>query len=136
MSHKKKINYEVGYKKPPKEHQFRKGEPSPNPRGRRKKSRNFAIMLNKFLQEPVTITKNGMKKKMTAQEAIALTMIANAIKGSDKAIERIFKLFPEQTPAETMRQVNATIDRELDALDDEALDTLLKAISLAKSSAK
>lgn len=134
MSDKEKRPYKVGYKKPPKEYQFRKGEPSANPRGRKKKSRNFANLLSKALQEPVTISKNGVKKKMTAQEAIALTMIANAIKGNDKAIERIFKLFPEQTPAERMRQVNATIDRELDKLDDEELNKLIELLSSVKAS--
>ena len=33
----KKRSYEVGYCKPPREHQFKKGEPSPNPRGRPRK---------------------------------------------------------------------------------------------------
>ena len=133
MNDKEKRPYKVGYKKPPKEHQFRKGEPSPNPRGRRKKSRNFAILLNKGLQEPITITKNGVKKKMTAQEAITLTMIANAIKGNDRAIDRIFKLFPEQRPEERTKQFNTTIERELDALDDEALDKLLELFKSVKS---
>lgn len=129
MSEKKPGNYKVGYKKPPKEHQFQKGQPSANPRGRKKKSRNFAILLNKALQEPVTITKNGAKKKMTAQEAIVLAMIVNAMKGNDRAIERIFKLFPEQTPAELAKQNQATIDRALDAMDDEELRILLDGLN-------
>lgn len=124
MSEKKPGNYKVGYKKPPKEHQFQKGQPSANPRGRKKKSRNFAILLHKALQEPVTITKNGAKKKMTAQEAIVLAMIVNAMKGNDKAIERIFKLFPEQTPAELAKQKGAQIDKALDSLDLEELERL------------
>ena len=134
MSDKEQRPYKVGYKRPPKEHQFRKGEPSANPRGRSKKSRNFANLLNKALQESVTILRNGIKKKMTAQEAIVLTMIANAIKGNDRAIERIFKLFPEQTPKQTMQQVSATLDREIDALDDETLNKLIELINSVKLS--
>lgn len=136
MSDKEKRPYKVGYKKPPKEHQFRKGEPSPNPRGRKKKSRNFANLLSKALQEPVTISKNGVKKKMTAQEAIALTMIANAMKGNDRAIERIFKLFPEQTPHQSMQQMEAEMDRQLDALDDESLNKLIEILDSMNLSKK
>lgn len=132
MTHEKPP-YKVGYKKPPKHGQFKKGQPSANPRGRKKKSRNFSTLLDKALQETVTIVKNGLKKKMTAQEAIALTMIANAIKGNDRAIERIFKLFPEQSPKEAARQANARINRELDALSDEELDKLSEIIKSAQN---
>lgn len=134
MSEKKPGNYKVGYKKPPKEHQFQKGQPSANPRGRKKKSRNFAILLHKALQKPVTITKNGAKMKMTAQEAIVLSMIANAMKGNDRAIERIFKLFPEQTPAELAKKKSAQLNKELDSLDVEQLDRLLEFLNAVMAS--
>jgi hypothetical protein len=129
-------DYEVGYKKPPKHSQFKKGQPSANPRGRKKKSRNFAILLRNALQEKVTIVKNGTKTKITAQEAIAMAMISNAVKGNDKAIERIFKLFPEQTPQERAKHVNATIEKELDALDEEELINLQKFINEASKPLK
>lgn len=127
--------YKVGYKKPPKHSQFKKGQPSANPRGRKKKSRNFAVLLSKALQETVTVVKNGLKKKMTAQEAITLTLVASAIKGNDRAIERIFKLFPEQHPKEAARQLNAAMDLELDALDSDMLNKLHELIKLVQEEA-
>jgi len=121
--------YEVGYKKPPKHSQFKKGEPSANPRGRKKKSRNFAILLDQFLQKTVTIIKNGIKKKVTAQEAIALAIVANAAKGNDKAIERIFKLFPNQRPADWLNKREADLERLLNTYNDEQLTDLINGLT-------
>lgn len=121
--------YEVGYKKPPKHGQFKKGQPSANPRGRKKKSRSFSLLLNKFLQETVTIVKNGAKKKVTAQEAIALAMIANAAKGNDKAIDRIFKIFPEQRPEEWRKKAEKDLEDLFEKYTLEELKNILDGLA-------
>lgn len=121
--------YKVGYKNPPKHSQFKKGQPSANPRGRKRKSRNFSILLNEALQERVTVIKNGLKKKMTAQEAIAITMVANAIKGNDRAIDRVLNLFPEQHPKEWGKKQEARMEGFLNGCSNEELDNIIAELS-------
>lgn len=81
-------NYEVGYKKPPKETQFKKGQ-SGNPSGRKKKpipkSLHEAIILE--LAETVTIRENGKTIKMPKYELLAKAIINDAIK-SEKGNSR------------------------------------------------
>ena len=51
-------DYEVGYGRPPKDKQFKKGQ-SGNPKGRPKGSRNFRTDLQEELQMQVQVTENG-----------------------------------------------------------------------------
>lgn len=84
----------VGYAKPPKQHQFKKGR-SGNPRGRRKKSRvswrdtptaNDALNteITKLLLYPL---KNNQKVKstLTGVQAIAMSIFKRAINGDKTA---------------------------------------------------
>ncbi len=101
MTNEQEINnseqYEVGYGKPPKETQFKKGQ-SGNPSGRKKKpipkSLHEAIVLE--LADIVTIKENGKAVKMSKYELLAKAIINDAIK-SEKGnsrkivIEQMFK---------------------------------------------
>jgi len=49
-------DYEVGYKKPPKQHQFQPGQ-SGNPKGRPKGTKNLATDLAEELAETITVTR-------------------------------------------------------------------------------
>lgn len=128
MAKKRNSHYEVGYGKPPEEHKFQRGKPSKNPKGRKKGSKNFAILVQKGLQEKVVIIKNGTKKKMTAQEVIVQSLITNAMKGSDKAIERVFKLFPEQSMEAHAKHVERLMEAELMTYSDEELTDFIRAV--------
>lgn len=50
--------YEVGYKRPPKDHQFRKGK-SGNPKGRPKGSKGFGTLVRENLAKPVQVRFDG-----------------------------------------------------------------------------
>lgn len=73
-------NYEVGYCKPPEQYKWKKGCPSPNPKGRPKKIRTLkeALQLS-FNKEVNGRDENGEVKKITCLEALATKTIADAI---------------------------------------------------------
>ena len=76
----KKSNYEVGYKKPPKEHQWKKGCKSPNPKGRPKKIKSIkeALQINLGKEIPTTNEK-GEPCKISCAEALVQKTIKDAI---------------------------------------------------------
>lgn len=77
---KKTQNYEVGYCKPPEEYKWKKGCPSPNPKGRPKKIRTLKEALQVSLSKEVNgRDENGEIKKITCLEALATKTIADAI---------------------------------------------------------
>jgi hypothetical protein len=65
--------YKVGYGKPPLHTCFRKGKPSANARGRRRK--NLAALLVDGLNKPVTGNENGRPRKGTVREAVVSQLI-------------------------------------------------------------
>ena len=71
---------EVGYGKPPKHTQFRKGV-SGNPRGRPKGAKNLTTVVNEVLREKVVITVNGQRKTVTKLKAEAMQMVNKATSG-------------------------------------------------------
>ncbi|MEQ9190531.1 MAG: DUF5681 domain-containing protein [Alphaproteobacteria bacterium] len=71
-------DYEVGYGKPPKEHQFKKGQ-SGNPKGKRKGSKNFKTDLQEELKELVVIKENGKPQKITKQRAYVKRVVNEGI---------------------------------------------------------
>jgi hypothetical protein len=77
--------FQVGYRKPPKHTQFRKGT-SGNPKGRGKGVRNFATEIEEDLNSSVPVTENGKHKRYTKRKAIAKRLVAKAATGDPKAI--------------------------------------------------
>jgi hypothetical protein len=63
-------DHSVGYSKPPRHTQFRKGQ-SGNPKGRRRGSKNFATVLLNSAHEPVTVNEGGRRKRITKLEAMS-----------------------------------------------------------------
>ena len=84
-------DYEVGYGRPPKHTQFRKGQ-SGNSRGRRKGARGLKTDLSAELSERLEITENGKTLKLTKQRAMLKQLIAKAIKGDVRAISKLADL--------------------------------------------
>jgi len=74
-----------GYKNPPPEHQFRKGQ-SGNPNGRPRKSKatpllDLAELLEIELAQPLTVQENGQPVTITKAQALAKQMVTQAING-------------------------------------------------------
>jgi hypothetical protein len=78
-------DYSVGYGKPPQHARFHQGQ-SGNPRGRPKGSRNLSTLMAKALNEPVVISENGKRKRITKREAVLKQLVNKAASGDAKAI--------------------------------------------------
>ena len=83
--------YEVGYGKPPKHSQFKKGQ-SGNPRGRRKGSRNLKTDVKDTLTQRVRLTKDGKPKTVSTQQAALLRLREKALAGDGRSLDRLIEL--------------------------------------------
>ncbi|MGL5254064.1 MAG: DUF5681 domain-containing protein [Brevinema sp.] len=81
----------IGYKSPPKEAQFSKGQ-SGNPKGRPKGSKNLKTILLKELDSQISIQEKGKITKVSKQEAFIKGLIANALKGDKYASQILVRL--------------------------------------------
>ncbi|MGC1890316.1 MAG: DUF5681 domain-containing protein [Stellaceae bacterium] len=79
-------DYEVGYGKPPSETRFAKGQ-SGNPRGRPSGAKNFATLLREALNEPVIITENGGRRKVSKRQAIITQLVNRSATADFRAIK-------------------------------------------------
>lgn len=77
--------YEVGYRRPPVNGQFKKGR-SGNPKGRPKGSINFQTLLDKELAQKIVVTENGKKKSLTRLQAMVKRLVAGALQGDPKQL--------------------------------------------------
>jgi len=77
----------VGYKKPPKEHQFRPGQ-SGNPQGR-PKGRNFKSDLREELAETIAFRDGERDVTISKQRALIKRLVAEAIRGDTRAINSV-----------------------------------------------
>ncbi len=82
--------YETGYRKPPKETQFKPGQ-SGNPAGRPKKSRNFMKLLAEELDSKIQVKEHGLERTISKREAIVKNIVNNALKGDPRAQQILFK---------------------------------------------
>ncbi len=73
-------NYDVGYRKPPQDSRFKKGQ-SGNPKGRPKESKNWDTLIDKELSARVVVHKDGRRKKISKREAIATQLVNKAVSG-------------------------------------------------------
>lgn len=81
-------DYEVGYKKPPKEYQFKPGI-SGNPKGRPKLIQDFKTDFQDELEETITLKEGGSIKTMTKQRALIKRLITSALNGNMTSIKLV-----------------------------------------------
>jgi Family of unknown function (DUF5681) len=84
--------YKVGYGKPPKTRQFKKGK-SGNPRGRPKGSLNLATDLTAELGEHITVREDGRPRKVSKQRALIKSLMAKALQGDVRAMGSLLALY-------------------------------------------
>ena len=87
--------YEVGFGKPPKRTQFKKGR-SGNPKGRPRKKPDLYSELTKVLREKITV--EGQQEKVTVQQALLLRLRDEALRGelwAQKLLQKVLGALPE-----------------------------------------
>jgi len=112
--------YDVGFGKPPKPSQFRKGF-SGNPKGRPKGRRNLATVLARTLQERVVINENGVRRTVTKLEAAVKQLVNRAASGDLGAMRQLSAL---ARSAEDEQVASPT--RQLDQNDQKVMENVLK----------
>lgn len=111
-------DYDVGYGRPPKNSQFKKGE-SGNPTGRPKKSKNLKTILLNALQEEVIIKEGNQKKVVTKSEALIKSVLNKALSGDVRSMKWVAE--------KTMDiQGDETDDRPLSESDEKILELFLQ----------
>jgi len=79
-------DYDVGYGKPPLHSRFKKGF-SGNPRGRPSGSKNISTLVREALDEPVIVTEEGGRRKITKRQAMVTQLVNRSAKADLRALE-------------------------------------------------
>lgn len=94
---------DVGYGRPPKHGQFRKGT-SGNPEGRRVEQERFASVLREELASEIVMKIGDKKVKASVLRGLTRLVIQQALSGDSRAItelmRQINRYFPERPTAE------------------------------------
>ena len=105
----------VGYGKPPKHSQFKKGQ-SGNPKGRPRGKRNMASLVAEVLAQKVTITANGKRKRVSSETALLLRLREKALGGDLRALQIMLSLRAAHIP-----DAESAADHRVIAAEDMAI---------------
>lgn len=118
--------YEIGFGKPPKAHQFKSGQ-SGNPNGRPKGAKNLSTLLATELASEVLITEHGKTRKVSKLHVLVKRLVHDAINGNHKAQTTIVA---EERRRETIEtQATAGIEHSSQA-DNTTKESLLARLRL------
>jgi len=119
-------DYRVGYKRPPLHTRFRKGQ-SGNPRGRPRGSKNFSTLLAEALNEPVVVTEDGRRRRISKRE-LGLKQLANKFAMAEAQATKI--LLGMMLERERLAAAAPPAERpSLGAADEKVIANLLKRLS-------
>lgn len=102
-------NYEIGYGKPPRQHQFKKGT-SGNPKGRRKGARNEATILRELMEQKVEVRQSGKTRKFIVLEALLRKLVDDAFKNNHNAMKLVLDRYRSIAAAHEAEQVGLITD--------------------------
>jgi hypothetical protein len=120
-------NYKVGYGKPPKHTQFKKGQ-SGWTKGRRKKERkppDIETGLINALSATVNVTENGVRRRITKFEAACTQMANKAASGDAATIRLLLPLFTRMA-----EQIVRNAGRDTAVDDNTGYDKLCEMLGL------
>lgn len=122
----KRSDYEVGFRKPPKQHRFQKGR-SGNPAGRPKRAPQIpdvVAVLAEELSAKVTINENG--ERITKFQALCRQLVNRAAKGDHAAAALLTKWI--RLVSQTAEQEQQAGERSTQEIEAE-LNAMLDAMS-------
>jgi replication-associated recombination protein RarA len=111
----------VGYRKPPKHSQFKKGE-SGNLKGRPRGSLNLATVLERTLREQIVTNQNGRRTVITKLEAAVKELVTQAAAGDARAMRHLSQL----VISAEQRSVVVEPVTELSETDQKVMENVLK----------
>jgi len=116
--HHRPADYEVGYGRPPKQHQFKKGQ-SGNRKGRPKNQKQFLDLLAEALNDTVAVQEGGQRKQIRKMDAAAKQLANQAASGDHRAIKLLIELLklPEWKET-TYQQVDSPRERLMARIDE------------------
>ena len=129
MPTENKSDYEVGYGKPPRDTRFIKGQ-SGNPRGRPPGAKNLKTLLSEALNEPVIVTENGGRRKVTKRQAIITQLVNRSATADFRAIKILLDMLRE---IESQTEPAPPETSAFSEADEEVLDQLRARFSLRNS---
>lgn len=116
FDHETTEDYEVGYCKPPKEHQFKPGNTSG--KGRKKGSKGMKTMVNRAFGKKVGVKEEGRTRRKPKSE-VGLDQLATGFaRGDPKATAPSLQLLERYSPQEDPEGPSAErVEANLDALE-------------------
>lgn len=121
-------NYDVGYGRPPKAHQFRPGQ-SGNPTGSRKGSKTIGVRLQELMNSKVTVTERGRSRRISRLDVMLRQLTNDAMRGDQRALKLLME-FLHRYGAEVQGTVHS---EELTSEDLEILADYLRKTGSSNS---
>jgi hypothetical protein len=118
-------DYEIGFGKPPKATQYKKGQ-SGNPGGRKPGSRSHSEIINKAMNEKVTVTVKGRQRTMTMMELAFTQQSKKAAEGDRHAMKLMMELLYQANDRDAASQVGSPMSAEERKAGDQAILAILR----------
>ena len=125
--HDEEPDYEVGYGKPPRHTRFKPGC-SGNPRGRPKDAKNLSTLVHEALNEPVVVTENGRRRKVSKRRAIITQLVNRSAQADLKATQILLGIIQEIERRSEAEPAVTTFD----AGDEKVIEQLTARLSSSK----
>jgi Family of unknown function (DUF5681) len=109
-------NYEVGYGRPPKQHQFPRGR-SGNPKGRPKGAKNTATLTREILDEKIEFSSGAGVRRISRREAILRSFGEFALDGDTKSAAFLLQRDDASDSSEDQANNGASTEEDQEILD-------------------